>query len=139
MAGAFQLEDQLKGVRKAISQLKVELKRQKTTAKIGIGPAQTSFSADGILMSRPLECVTDLSYGLSSLAQEVNAVALNQVFLNSLWFKNLRERQSNVAPSHGETFRWVLESSSPTQFERWLRSQSGIYWIMGKAGSGNQL
>ena len=80
--------------------------------------------------------MTSLSHGLSSLAEEVSATAINQMLLNSLYFKTIRERQANVASSHGDTFKWVLEPSSPTGFEKWLRYQSGVYWIVGKAGSG---
>ena len=80
--------------------------------------------------------LADLSRSLQCLAERIGTSATYQALLRSLWYKSMRERQANVAPAHGETFKWVLELSSPTKFAEWLHSESGIYWMMGKAGSG---
>lgn len=46
-----------------------------------------------------------------------------------------------VAKAHESTFRWIFEDSSDEQrrwsnFKKWLTSESQLYWITGKAGSG---
>ena len=48
----------------------------------------------------------------------------------------MAQRQATVEPAHEQTFEWVLDPSSPVKFDDWLRFQDGIYWVMGKAGSG---
>ena len=80
--------------------------------------------------------MAELSRGLSSLAEQICTSGTYQSLLRSLWYRSMRERQANVASSHGDTFKWVLEPSSSTGFARWLESESGMFWMMGKAGSG---
>jgi ATPase subunit of ABC transporter with duplicated ATPase domains len=50
-------------------------------------------------------------------------------------------RHAKVAEAHRKTFSWIFEDASqgPSgefKFQDWLLFQEGIYWIMGKAGSG---
>jgi Arc/MetJ family transcription regulator len=63
--------------------------------------------------------------------------------LESLNFKVMRTRLSDVKQAHAETFRWAVQDlpRSDTHqepgFLDWLEDPNGdIYWIAGKAGSG---
>ena len=136
MNRAQQLQSLIRDVLHEISQLKPEAKlidpTQQDIPKMVPGLA----SVDAAVMTQLSQNMRDLSSKLSSLAKESESIALEQMLLNSLWFKSLRERHMNVAPAHAETFKWIFDPSSAAKFENWLRSQSGIYWIMGKAGSG---
>ena len=78
----------------------------------------------------------ELSNNISNLANEVSLSASDQILLNSLRFDYMAQRQATVEPANEQTFGWVLDSSSPVKFDDWLRFQDGIYWVMGKAGSG---
>ena len=83
----------------------------------------------------------NLSVSISSLATVGRTVASEQMLLNSLCFKHIKARHADIAEAHAKTFSWVFkntpaEGCQPIKFVDWLRSQSGIYWIMGKAGSG---
>ncbi|KAL9094047.1 MAG: hypothetical protein Q9165_003717 [Trypethelium subeluteriae] len=65
---------------------------------------------------------------------------VNQV-LSSLDFEDMEFRHDAVAEAHSRTFSWILEEDRPNEmpevgFLNWLRSDSGIYWISGKPGSG---
>lgn len=74
-----------------------------------------------------------LSTKLLTLAQEGKKVATEQNILNSLRFEFMRIRHSNIKDATPKTFQWIYQHSN---FSKWLHSQSGIYWIDGKAGSG---
>ena len=73
---------------------------------------------------------------MSALAEGMDFAASDQMLLRSLYFKDIKDRQTNIAASHEETFKWLLDPASPSQFVEWVRHQDGVYWITGKAGSG---
>lgn len=78
---------------------------------------------------------------LHDLTDESKRVANEERILESLIFDELKRRFIQVKKAHPTTFEWMLEDSGPasyppTRFKNWLRSQNGIYWICGKAGSG---
>ena len=61
--------------------------------------------------------------------------------LASLHFPEIHSRQEEVAGAHQETFQWIFDDSSEAvrpwaNFVHWLKTESDIYWISGKAGSG---
>ncbi|OTA68003.1 hypothetical protein K449DRAFT_317405, partial [Hypoxylon sp. EC38] len=65
--------------------------------------------------------------------------------LQSLRFPAMNERKNNLSKSHERTFQWVFYTPEDdchakyTQwdnFSDWLKSDSDIYWISGKPGSG---
>lgn len=85
--------------------------------------------------------LTDLSACISNFAQHSRTVASEQAILKSLRFKTMRVRHSNIVDAHPETFEWVFETKNNPEneiiaFNDWLENQSGLYWIVGKAGSG---
>jgi hypothetical protein len=51
------------------------------------------------------------------------------------------DRFDDIVAAHQTTFRWALQEDNSTNkswpnLHNWLRQESGIYWISGKAGSG---
>ncbi|KAK2009283.1 hypothetical protein LZ32DRAFT_608582 [Colletotrichum eremochloae] len=63
--------------------------------------------------------------------------------LNCLYFPQETDRFHDIKPAYKGTFEWIyskprLTASGATwsNFPDWLRTDSGIYWISGKAGSG---
>jgi len=64
--------------------------------------------------------------------------------LNSLCFKSMNVRHSQITEAHRATFDWILDppelpANDPRyhiKFKQWLQSGTGIYWISGKPGSG---
>ncbi|KAH7364678.1 hypothetical protein BKA65DRAFT_491856 [Rhexocercosporidium sp. MPI-PUGE-AT-0058] len=65
----------------------------------------------------------------------------NDCRLSSLRFSTMRSRQEEICGAHQKTFSWIyeppLEHSRPwSSFPKWLREDSDMYWINGKAGSG---
>ncbi|KFY07882.1 hypothetical protein V492_06737 [Pseudogymnoascus sp. VKM F-4246] len=74
---------------------------------------------------------------LCDLTEHGKKLATEQAFLETLKFTRMRARHANIAEAHERTFNWIFdESIAKTNFSNWLRTQTGIYWITGKAGSG---
>ena len=59
-------------------------------------------------------------------------------FLEQLQFSGMQDRDNRVALAYKNTFKWIFNenSGSRVKFAKWLESNSQIYWITGKAGSG---
>ncbi|CAN9203240.1 unnamed protein product [Alternaria alternata] len=58
-----------------------------------------------------------------------------------LHFTRKDDRYDDITAAHQNTFNWALEGctkglSSWSSLTDWLRADSGVYWISGKAGSG---
>ena len=134
LGGAHELLTQMKDVKTAVSDLKLDI--QQHASPISRASATPPAVDDAYSLQPSPESMNTLASKLSDLGTEVGARASDQLLLRSLRFNRIGERQANVAISHENTFKWVLEPDSPTNFEYWIRNQSGIYWIMGKAGSG---
>lgn len=134
--GARQLESLINGVHDAILQLQADTKRRNDALQ-NKPKIVTKLSTDDSTRDVPSwEGMKDLSTNISSLAKEVRSSASDQMLLNSLWADHINRRRATVESAHQETFKWVLDPSSPSKFDNWLRYYNGIYWIMGKAGSG---
>ena len=60
--------------------------------------------------------------------------------LNSLAFSAIFEREERILRPHSNTFEWIFKTRndcSPwTSLPDWVDSDSKIYWISGKPGSG---
>jgi hypothetical protein len=57
--------------------------------------------------------------------------------LDALRFSEMTDRYEEIPEACENTFAWVYGDITPwSSFKKWLESQSGIYWINGKAGSG---
>lgn len=131
-----QLQGLIEDVLHAIAQVKPGGRTVDVSVQDAPKTTQNLPSVDAAIRTHSSENMRELSNKLSSLAKESKSMALEQMLLNSLWFKSMTKRHTNVATAHEKTFKWVFDSSSPTKLEHWLRSRYGIYWVMGKAGSG---
>jgi len=61
--------------------------------------------------------------------------------LQSVKFREIRDRQDRIAKAITRTFEWIYREPDPdamqwANFIEWLEHGSGLYWINGKAGSG---
>lgn len=72
---------------------------------------------------------------LDTFVREAQLVKKQQIFLNSLVFKELRYRRADVRDRHQATFNWAYDENT-TNFSRWLESEDGIFWVRGKPESG---
>jgi hypothetical protein len=77
----------------------------------------------------------------TNLAEETDRVARIQRVLGSLRFELIKQRQSNVKHAHAKTLEWIFSDCATNTRPRapllnWMKTQNGIFWIQGKAGSG---
>ena len=66
---------------------------------------------------------------------------LREVFLERLRYAGMNDRVDRIAKAYEKTFQWIFEDGSLQQtrwsdFRNWLESDSSLYWITGKPGSG---
>ncbi|KAF6832908.1 P-loop containing nucleoside triphosphate hydrolase, partial [Colletotrichum plurivorum] len=68
-------------------------------------------------------------------------VDLQRRFLANLRYRGMDSREARITKAHKETFQWIFEAPPDGErtwanFKEWLESDSSLYWITGKAGSG---
>ena len=80
---------------------------------------------------------------LTEKTEELQRKVSEQIYLDSLYFVQIKERRYQVAEAHKKTFKWVFdkrpENTPWRDFGEWLSSESqedSLYWITGKPGSG---
>ncbi|KAM0371638.1 hypothetical protein ACHAPY_009995 [Fusarium culmorum] len=102
------------------------------------------------------QLIADLSYYNSRLAELAPAPTKSSIhreaamaarldatrtrIIDTLWFRWFDDRILTVKDAHAKTFSWALDPESENEqwshLPTWLQSDSGIYWLRGKAGSG---
>jgi len=77
---------------------------------------------------------------LADLKAQGTIMKNNQRMLRSLLFKMMKVRESKIASAHKSTFEWIFDEqakkSEPAAFVDWLKKDGGVFWVMGKVGSG---
>ena len=72
---------------------------------------------------------------LKTVLGQASAAATTHAILESLMFREMPMRHIDIKEAHIDTFGWIFDSEKST-FKTWLSSESGAFWISGKAGSG---
>jgi hypothetical protein len=74
------------------------------------------------------------------LFQEAQKAESQLRFLGSLRYPTMTRRESSITNAHLRTFDWMLKTDSSSNtgagFQEWLKTETGIYWVTGKPGSG---
>ncbi|KAM7201112.1 hypothetical protein V8F33_003524 [Rhypophila sp. PSN 637] len=77
---------------------------------------------------------------LSDVADRMLIQKSELIIIDAIWFRSLQARLDSIDPAHLKTLAWVLDSTQDTgewdNLAKWLKSNSGVYWVSGKAGSG---
>lgn len=78
---------------------------------------------------------------LSILAGNEFQKFIENRFLEDLYFLCMHDRQEGIEDAYDDTYSWIfrgdaMEERGWDSFPAWLKSDNGIYWITGKAGSG---
>ena len=78
-----------------------------------------------------------LSHALSNIQAETKTVFREHKLLRSLHFKTITMRESKIPEAHARTFEWIFsKDNEDSKFLEWLENENGVFWVMGKAGSG---
>ncbi|KAH7403119.1 hypothetical protein BKA64DRAFT_573567, partial [Cadophora sp. MPI-SDFR-AT-0126] len=73
--------------------------------------------------------------------QPEREVYLQTLLLRRLHFDDMEDRHNRISKAHETTFQWLYQDREEgippwSSFTKWLTSDSNLYWITGKAGSG---
>ncbi|KAL6401884.1 hypothetical protein AUP68_14340 [Ilyonectria robusta] len=65
----------------------------------------------------------------------------SKLAIDCMRFSEIKDREDNIADAYRKTFEWIFHDPEVGQttwssFTDWLQSDSSLYWITGKAGSG---
>ncbi|KAI9693968.1 MAG: hypothetical protein M1822_003239 [Bathelium mastoideum] len=155
--------DQQSSVIKDIASLKEENRKMGVTLQNKIDQLQT-FAANEIRALRektktslnafaestdspilPLEervpSLDSLCKALASLELEGCNATREQELFRSLYFPRFRMRHDKIDDAHAQTFGWAFENhlphtDQPLAFAEWLKRETGVFWVRGKAGAG---
>lgn len=72
----------------------------------------------------------ELQSALAELVREGRLADQRQAVVQSLTFKSMVKRHSQIETAHFDTLDWVLARGKTTLLE-WLEGQDGIYWVSG--------
>jgi hypothetical protein len=81
------------------------------------------------------------SQPLQLMLSRTKLYQLHEAFLSNLRYEMMKDREGRFAEAYGSTFRWIFDDRDEeprkwSSFREWLKSDSQLYWISGKAGSG---
>lgn len=133
--GIHILQSQLRGVQQMVSKMQSESSSRDAVVQALLEAIKQSSLVEAPTMAAGAEILSNLTSQPSNLALK-REKAFDQMLLHSLYFKAMENRQTQIVPAHRETLRWLLDPPSGSNLADWLRSQNGIYWVNGKAGSG---
>ncbi|KAJ4376341.1 hypothetical protein N0V83_001624 [Neocucurbitaria cava] len=78
-----------------------------------------------------------LSHTLSKIQDESKSIYQDHRILRNLHFKTIKMREFRIPEAHTKTFEWIYsDSNEDSSFLQWLQHDHGVFWTMGKAGSG---
>lgn len=67
---------------------------------------------------------------------------VNTVIVSSLWFPTMQDREDSITKAHEMTYDWIYKEPKTASYQSWdnfdrfLHSSAGLYWITGKPGAG---
>ncbi|KAH6879467.1 hypothetical protein B0T10DRAFT_552007 [Thelonectria olida] len=70
-------------------------------------------------------------FKVEELLKEVKEVGSDQIFLDSLNFEDLREREYRIKDAGVTTLDWIFNQPQ-TNYLDWLTSRNDVYWVQGK-------
>jgi hypothetical protein len=78
---------------------------------------------------------------ISEAAESRTRDTVQNSILKTLRYPSMSDRYEDIVEAHPETFEWAFHDSTAKQrkwsnIPEWLKIDSGIYWVSGKAGSG---
>ncbi|KAL6354114.1 hypothetical protein LRP88_12448 [Fusarium phalaenopsidis] len=93
------------------------------------------------IISAMLSGDDDIETSSSILLTDDHRKNLEAMFLATLHYESMADRELAISDAHEATFHWIFNNSEHqtakwSSFTGWLESDEQVYWITGKAGSG---
>jgi hypothetical protein len=122
-------ESKLDFIKKGLSDLHLEL-GERSRKSSSPEQLQLGRSPDQVLHASQLEWHEKR---LADLLTAEHDIRQEQRILASLDFQSRHVRCESIQEACASTFEWTFNNSD---FARWAKSECGVFWIAGKAGSG---
>ena len=126
--------DGMRSLQCQLEDVQHELQKLQSKSKWGVAAPQAIYETAS--QSSPIEAPAMVAGAEDMKNLTSQTTASDQMVLRSLHFNAINNRETQIAKPHAETLKWLLDPSSPSSLAKWLESQTGVYWINGKAGSG---
>lgn len=117
--------DSLKAVLNSKIEIMEELRRQEASSSLSL-QSQHSMLSRLCASIGPVDCI---SAQIGDIAKQKR-----RSITESLRYPDMRLRKDTIPLTYRNTYDWIF--SEQHRFKNWLESESGIFWIGGKAGSG---
>ena len=131
IANGFQtLDDALEKLR-----LSQESAQTSTLETVNIRASETNKALD-LNLAKTMDIdskITTHHTEFRSWVQDQQASRNARVLVDALNPGDAHARYNQISSAHASTFQWIYEDKA---FSRWLKAESGVFWISGKAGSG---
>lgn len=127
----IQLSDTKNALLEAIQRQERELKQ----LRIAMKSRNTGTDNYYPTLNSYQDSVVQLVTKIDVMQEHGRVTATTQHILDSLRFAEMPMRHSDIRGAHGGTYSWIFDTNR-TPFKTWLQSQTGIFWVSGKAGSG---
>jgi hypothetical protein len=73
--------------------------------------------------------------GIEQALQQLDSLARQTSILESLRFDDMLRRENDITEAFGATYTWAFDAKA-SPLSSWLETDTGIFWISGKPGSG---
>jgi len=129
--------------RRAMERMRKVQDYEKSRVDKGHAELLSAIHSNGWEVSRPQD-VVQFSQRLNAHASANTEARFYETILSRLYFRHLPDRYDSIPTAHVETFQWLFSEDIPVgskahwnSFPTWVQeSNSEIYWIAGKPGSG---
>jgi hypothetical protein len=88
---------------------------------------------DDLVMKSDSKVIDNIKDLLTNISKEQAEAKATLVFLGSVQYPMMTQRETRIEDAHKKTFDWIF---SHYRFSDWLRYCNGMFWIAGKAGCG---
>ena len=73
--------------------------------------------------------------GIEQALQQLDSLARQTSILESLQFEDMLQRENDITEAFGATCTWAFDAEA-SPLSSWLQTDTGVFWISGKPGSG---
>lgn len=120
---------------KALCDTRQALMAERKAQSAAISSMRATFDLNQTAIQDYYSSLQTVPLQIQQLQQEAAKIDRSQRVLAGLPFKEMKDREEQIAEAYNNTFGWIFDDTT-TSFKDWLYSGNGIFWVSGKAGSG---
>ena len=128
------------GNRDCFAQLETSIENLRIATSRQIGESQSTIAAQ---MTKDNDELMDMLRKIHEETRHSNKARddYRERICTALRFDTMEYRQDQIEEAYADTYEWALAEEQPegaswTNLSQWFKSESALYWITGKPGSG---